>query len=100
MVLKPYGSAVDIKAGAGAFSGDKLIWVVNTHSAAAKVTAVNSWAGFFLVFVFTCDCAFNSGGIHAATSTRAHHCPSKSRASLVSGTCAEEAGARAAARVL
>lgn len=42
MVLKPYGSAVDIKAGAGAFAGDKLVWVVNTHSDAAKVTVANA----------------------------------------------------------
>ena len=42
MVLKPYGSAVDLKAGAGAFAGDKLVWVVNTHSAAAKVTVANA----------------------------------------------------------
>ena len=45
MVLKPYGSAVDIKAGAGAFAGDKLVWVVNTHSAAAKVTVAKGHHG-------------------------------------------------------
>ena len=42
MVLKPYGDAVDVKAGAGAFGGDRLVWVVNTHSAAAKVTIANA----------------------------------------------------------
>ncbi len=42
MVLKPYGNAVDVQAGAGAFGGDKLVWVVNTHSAAAKVTIANA----------------------------------------------------------
>ena len=41
MVIKPYGDAVDVKAGAGAFGGDRLVWVVNTHSAAAKVTIAN-----------------------------------------------------------